>query len=197
MFDENFNVGDVIPDISFFDGGLDYVKFTSTDPAIGEAEIRGFPGFYYLASEDRDVETITKEEVMEQLKIKKVAQVNQECEETILLGFTYLGDGFAFDYKDQDNFTQRLLIMQMNPAMTEVEWKTENNGVKVFSREHFMGIVQAAEQHKVKNIDQYRAIVDAIRNTTFETFEELKRVDFWNPPGSAPPGEGDPEVVHP
>lgn len=189
-------MGDVINDISSFEGGLDYAKYISADPEEGEGEIRGFSGFYYLANEDRELDTITKDEVMEQMKVKKIAQVNQQCEENILLGFTYMNDGFAFDYKDQDNFTQRLLIMQMNPAMTEIEWKTENNGVKIFSREHFMGIVNAAEQHKVKNIDQYRAIVDAIRNTTFESFEDLRKVDFWNPPGSQEtiPDDG---VIHP
>jgi len=62
----------------------------------------------------------------------------------------------------------------LRPDITTVQWKTENHGVKNFTRNEFFAICQAGEVHKRQNIAKYWALKDYVQTIT--SLEELESI---------------------
>jgi len=95
-----------------------------------------------------------------------------------MYGFMHNGDLFQFNDKDQANFNQQLSLMILDESIQSVLWKTENNGVKNFSREDFIEACKAGERHKRNSIGQYWQLKEYVLNTNFSSKEELEAVNF-------------------
>jgi hypothetical protein len=100
---------------------------------------------------------------------------NSECNQYIEKGFYYNGNLFAFSMvKDQPNFAQQMTFLLLRPDITTLQWKTENNGVKNFTRDEFFSICQAGEIHKRQNIAKYWSLKEYVN--TLESIEEIENM---------------------
>jgi hypothetical protein len=118
------------------------------------------------------------EEILQPIRQQKVIELNRQCEEAICKGFEHNGDFFQFNDKDQDNFSQQLSLLLLDPSIDSVVWKTENNGVKVFTREQFIEACKVGEHHKRNNIEHYWQLKEYVLTHPFNSVEELQSIDF-------------------
>jgi hypothetical protein len=102
------------------------------------------------------------------LKRVKKEDINARCQQTILGGFTASnGHSYAFDFKDQDNFTQQMLFLVHDPTITEIPWNT-NEGVVVHTRDEFLQVCQDANAHKTGNFKKYWTLLAQLESATTE-----------------------------
>lgn len=130
---------------------------------------------------DFDAKKWTEGDPVTALKMAKDAKKEQfeiECNECIDKGFEYNGDIFAFTkLKDQPLFTMRLVYLLADPNENEIEWKTSNNGVKIFTRDEFISICQEGKRHFTENTGALWRLEGLISN--IETMDELNSLtDF-------------------
>jgi hypothetical protein len=155
-------------------GEYGYKKLIVEKPPTYNSEFQDLNPLYeefddYILNKWELIEVKTLEKVMEE-RIEKLSKL---CNETILGGFNSLGYYFTFDMKDQINFTQQLLMMDKTAP---VEWKTEDQGVKIFTGEEFLQIISDAQQHKTSNIKKYWGLKNQILGST--THEEVLQVTW-------------------
>jgi hypothetical protein len=115
-------------------------------------------------------------------KRKVIWQYETECTQLIEKGFEHNGDFFRFlKDPDQDNFTQQLIVLVASMLLgtplpdKPIEWKTENNGVKLFTKEEFFAICQTGQVHKTSNMSAKWQLIDYINNSVhdLETLHSL------------------------
>lgn len=124
------------------------------------------------------------ETALKMKKQEKKLQFKTECNELIEKGFVHDGNTFYFDKDSQLDFTMKLTYMNSglgNPD--EITWKTMDKGVKIFNREQFFSICQAAHDHYEGNkgaLWKLEAYIDALTSldelnslTDFESSKEL------------------------
>ncbi|MHC5291083.1 hypothetical protein CHCC14819_0447 [Bacillus licheniformis] len=119
--------------------------------------------------------------VFEEAKERKIAELSEACNAAIVGGFEFDGNVFQFSERDQANFNQQLTILLLYPEIDSVTWKTENNGVRVFTREQFIETCKAGERHKRTNIGHYWQWQDYIMRHEFESVEEIQKIEFQSP----------------
>jgi hypothetical protein len=124
------------------------------------------------------VETISLEEILGPMRQDKANQLYDECQKAIKAGFTYNGDLFGFNDLDQANLNQQLTLLLVEESEDLIEWKTENNGVKYFTREEFIAACKAGESHKRNNTSKYWALKEYVLTHNFESLQELSSIDF-------------------
>jgi hypothetical protein len=110
-------------------------------------------------------------------------QFKNDCNRLIEAGFTYNEDTFYFDKEAQLDFTMQLTYMNAGLAPDEIAWKTMDKGVKIFNREQFFSICQAAHDHYRENkgaLWKLEAYIDGLTSldelnslTDFESAKEL------------------------
>lgn len=109
---------------------------------------------------------------------EKIEELNSICNMMILSGYSHDGDDFQFTETDQSNFNQQLSLLLLDDTLDSIIWKTENNGIKQFTREQFIATCKAGELHKRKYIGQYWRLkayveslndIDNIINVNFNT----------------------------
>lgn len=123
-------------------------------------------------------ESTSLEEILQPVREFKVDQLNQQCQDAIMKGFEYEGDFFQFNDKDQQNFNQQLSILLLDTEANQIVWKTENNGIKVFSREQFIETCKAGERHKRNSIGRYWQLKEYVLTHGFSSVEELEAINF-------------------
>jgi hypothetical protein len=99
---------------------------------------------------------------LDQYKQERITMMNNLCNETILNGFTSQGYKFIFDIEAQDNFTQQLLFLVVNPTIETVIWKTEDKGVVTLTKGQFMQVINDAQSHKMLYQNKYWGLKDKI-----------------------------------
>lgn len=124
------------------------------------------------------VESVTLSELLNPLREAKVDQLNNDCQIAITEGFEHNGDVFQFNDKDQVNFNQQLSLILLDDSLNEVVWKTENNGVKIFTRQEFIETCKAGEFHKRNNIGNYWQLKEYVMTHDFKSVEELNDINF-------------------
>jgi hypothetical protein len=94
---------------------------------------------------------------LDEVKKKKIDELNNQCEATILSGFvsTTTTHKYGFSTYDQMNLTQQMILMLKDTTITSVYWKTEDAGILSHTRDEFFSITSEAEQHKRNNIQKY------------------------------------------
>lgn len=108
----------------------------------------------------------------------KVAELSEQCETVIKYGFYHNDDFFAFYDKDQMNFGQQLSLMLVDETIQVTLWKTENNGIKQFTRQQFIDICKAGERHKRENISRFWQLREYVTTHEFTSIEEFHRFNF-------------------
>lgn len=109
---------------------------------------------------------------------EQISFLNSECQRNIYKGFEFNGDYFQFNEIDQSNFNQQLTLLLIDEDTDSIVWKTENNGVKVFSREEFIAIVKFSEIHKRTCITRYWQLKGLLTSTNFNSIEEVLSIEF-------------------
>ncbi|MEH7207618.1 hypothetical protein V7094_15470 [Priestia megaterium] len=85
-----------------------------------------------------------------------IDRLHAECTAYIENGFTYNGNFYAFSMvKDQANFIQQMSYLLLRPDIESVEWKTEDNGKVILSRDEFFAVCGAGEVWKRSNMSDY------------------------------------------
>lgn len=92
---------------------------------------------------------------LDELKQKKIEQLDYFCNTTILNGFTSdcLGveHTYGFDMEDQSNLSGRLSLINANPTnpkLQQFNWKTKDAGVLQHTKEQFVLLCADADDHK-------------------------------------------------
>jgi hypothetical protein len=108
-------------------------------------------------------------------KLEKKQQFKTECNRLIEEGFSYNEDHFNFRKGDgRDNLESQLIYLLAFPDDDNIAWKTENNGVKIFSRDEFFNICKAGKEHYRENTGalwELEAYIDAL--TSLEELNSL------------------------
>jgi len=111
-------------------------------------------------------------------KDEKILILDEECQNRILLSFTCdaVGNTFSFDAFDQINFNQQYIILIGDASVATVEWKTEDVGIKTFTREQFLQIIKSAENHKRSLRKKYWNLKAFVNNLATE--DEINAVTW-------------------
>lgn len=184
MFDDDFNIQNAFTGILSYSYTLDSIKYESVTD--GTVQLEGIGYRFIVIDETVPDESITKEQVMNFMKEAKIKELSDECDKHILGGFIYNGDVFAFELKDQIRFSQQFSLIVYSMVTGEeldlIEWKTENNGVKEYSRDEFLAVCKAGEEHDRTHIQKFRQLESYINNTVFEEMDELRSINFDTEP---------------
>lgn len=124
------------------------------------------------------VEGRTVMEIIAPLLEAKATELSEQCETVIKYGFYHEGDFFAFYDKDQMNFGQQLSLMLVDDTIVTTMWKTENNGIKQFTREQFINICKAGERHKRENIGRFWQLKQYLLTHEFTSLDEFNAFNF-------------------
>lgn len=160
-------------DVLLFDDEIDTIP---EDCKLGWGE-----GFYdpkWDVTENKWIEGADLSVLLPPLREQKIAELSDECNRRIEGTFEHNGDVFQFNMKDQSNFNQQLSILILDPTIQNVLWKTENNGVKNFTREEFISACKAGELHKRNNIGRYWQLKNHVMTYPFGSIGELNSIDF-------------------
>lgn len=124
------------------------------------------------------VEGASLNEVLTPLKTSKAEELSSMCNQLIEKGFFHNGDLFQFNMIDQSNFNQQLSMIPLDTNISTIYWKTENNGVKAFTKDEFIAICKTGEYHKKSHITHYWNLKNYIFTHNFEGLTELTSIDF-------------------
>lgn len=91
---------------------------------------------------------------LEKLKSARLEKLKEEYSEAASKGFTSNGNQFSFNEQDQANFTQQLVLIVAGQT-TDVQWKTQNAGVQIFTTVEFQEIISDAADHKLVQQNKY------------------------------------------
>lgn len=109
---------------------------------------------------------------VEALKEAKIKECNALCNQTILAGFesAVLGDAhtYQFDYEAQMNLNGQLNLMNVDPSIDTVEWKTVDAGVLSHTKAQFIQLCKDAMAFKQTNIAKYWTLKAQINAATNE-----------------------------
>lgn len=107
---------------------------------------------------------------IESLKDEKINEINANCENTILAGFTSSSTGYSYDFTnyDQMNITQQMLLLVSDPTIASIQWKTQDAGIVSLTRDQFLQIANEANDHKRVNIGKYWTLKSQVQSATME-----------------------------
>lgn len=118
-----------------------------------------------------------QEEILQEVKSAKVLELNSVCEMAIFEPFQATnGHFYSFELKDQLNFTQMSFLINSNPHLTDIQWKTEDAGVLLHTREEFLEVIASAEVHKMGNISKNWQLKGLVESA--ETVEEVQAITW-------------------
>ncbi len=128
-------------------------------------------------------ETIpTTEELIEwwkeYIRSEKLKELKNKSSLAILGNFTSATTGHIYEFEehDQANFTQQMLLLVSNPAITTVDWKTVDAGVVTHTREQFFAVVGDADSHKRGNMTKFWTKEAQLNSAT--TLDEINAVKW-------------------
>lgn len=138
--------------------------FTTETSAIDEAD--GIVSSYIHSINDN---------ILNQEKEKKVAELKQKCENAILAGFTSSnGHFYRTNRDDQTNFMGQKEELNDKPDMLVVPWKTEDVGYINHAREEWLTIFYEGLSHKKAQLYKYDTLKKQVESLT--TIEEVQAI---------------------
>lgn len=157
IYTADFKVSDIVRtnDYELVEDGIYWDKKTKAMTNVGRP--------FIAVDADRDIATITLAEVMEWLLPPYLNRLSNECEQEIYKGFhsTTMNAHFTFDVKDQDNFNQQLTMILLGDE-DPIEWKTEDKGIIVMSKDQFIAVSKEIKEHKRNWIGKSWAVKQSI-----------------------------------
>lgn len=115
----------------------------------------------FVFLEDGEEPLNLTEKMLIQYKEMKKQECKNHCENLILSGFYYGGHHFEYDYKDQQNFTQQMYLLLLDPTIQTIDWKT-SEGIISFNRDEFIQICREGESNKRSYMESYWECVEKI-----------------------------------
>lgn len=115
---------------------------------------------------------VRTDDILAHHKAIKLAMMNEFYEIAIAKGFIATnGHHYRSNGDDQINFLGKMLAILMNPNITEVQWKTEDIGYIVHTKEEWLQVAFDGITHKETQIMKYNEKDVAITNAT--THEQI------------------------
>lgn len=118
---------------------------------------------------------------LSKLKNRKINELNQKCNESILSGFTHIINGieyhFSFDTEAQLNFQGAEKILDKG-LVSELEWTVTHNGEYeriLISKQIMDELVLRILQHKDENIKRLRNVLAPLVESA-QSKEELDKI---------------------
>lgn len=112
---------------------------------------------------------------IEELKLARINLLKDECSKAIYDGFVATnGKSYGFNEHDQANFTQQMLLMiqDTNNTITNIQWKTKDDGIVAHTKSEFNQVIQDAKNHKFAMQQKYwdleQQILDALDKDTID-----------------------------
>ncbi|PFW43806.1 DUF4376 domain-containing protein [Priestia megaterium] len=178
----------------------DYSRMTAVNYLYGEiselslnrvayngGSLDGIVRPFIIVEEDRDVETITADEVVSYIKEIRIKELDKECSQLIAKGFSSDSTGYFFAYgaSEQAEFTQTLTLMSVGLYFDDiVEWRTLDVGVVDLTIDQFRTVVVEANDFKRAWINKYRKVVTNIQQMTNDAckMSVLKSINLGTSP---------------
>ncbi|MFB6364430.1 hypothetical protein ACFCP7_10245 [Paenibacillus elgii] len=115
---------------------------------------------------------------LEFLKEKKLTQLRLQCEHRILSGFSSVRTKHKYSYSvyDQINTTGQIVMLLADDSITDVVWKTEDQGFVKHTREEFISVVSEADAHKKSCLTRYRQLKEQLN--VARNVEELEHIQW-------------------
>ncbi|MGG4390493.1 hypothetical protein ABEU97_20375 [Priestia megaterium] len=178
LFDKEGNEYDSMEGVVSYEAHMDKVEFTSVFDGDGGYE--GFEGYYIVTDEGMSGDDITTEMVIDFFRSIKAQEMSEECNKAIEAGFDYNGDSFDYDQIAQNNLTSTMMSLFLDSSITEVYVKGRIAGDMMLTKDEFLALYRASEEHKKTLRAKYTVIKDNLLNGDFESLEKLKNVTWDN-----------------
>jgi len=148
--------------------------FIVDDNSILASKIqKHYPYFDFVLDEEGnliDIITIERPINMDELKIEKIKQLKELCNQTILSGFDYNNEHYNLDYEDQINM-EAIKNNLLLGLMTDCEYYPSGHPCRIYSKEEFLGLYSTGMTFKTTNIQRCKTLNEQVENAT--TKEEI------------------------
>lgn len=120
---------------------------------------------------------ITEDYILDYHKNLKLSKLSEECESNILKGFTSSnGHVYRTNRDDQINMIVQRDILNYNPEIETVMWKTEDEGYIEHTREEWFQIYNEAFEHKQNQLFKYEQLKQQVINA--KTDDEILAIKW-------------------
>lgn len=108
---------------------------------------------------------------LQEVKEAKIAELKEKCNSSIEDGFISPSIKHKFGYKthDQNNLYGQMLVFMADTTETQCEWKTEDAGVIILTKEQFMKLVPEGKEHVREKVAHFWNLVAMVTNCQFKT----------------------------
>ncbi|GIM47049.1 hypothetical protein DNHGIG_25980 [Collibacillus ludicampi] len=139
---------------------------------------------YYMVQND---ELVQKPDyaasLLEDVKARKIAELDQMCNQTILAGFTSSALGaphqYDFDEEAQRNFAGTLALLNVDSTITSITWKTVDAGPLTHTRDQFIQLCRDAFNFKDSQIQKYWSKKNQVLQST--TVDQVNAITWDDP----------------
>ncbi|KML27771.1 hypothetical protein [Priestia aryabhattai] len=170
-------VGNVIENIVNQTSKLDQFVYTTAEGEYGV--LSGFQVGYCVGEDNLDPVTVTPQVVADYLKPYKIEELQEQCNLIVASGFEYMnGDKFLYGADQQNDFSQKQILLLLNPALTTVQVQTKNNGIKKYTRQEFINLVTYANEFKDQLMQRLDDLIQKINETEYSDVQELRNLTF-------------------
>lgn len=112
---------------------------------------------------------------IEELRARKIADIDAARDAAIIAGFEYSGARFDSDAKSIQRISGAVTLSMLNPAY-ETEWITFDNSTVTLDAAGLAGLGAAAGEHEATQIFKARALKNAVLAAT--TAEEIQSITW-------------------
>ncbi|MGG0387847.1 hypothetical protein ABEZ76_07675 [Priestia megaterium] len=170
-------VGNVIENIVNQTSKLDQFVYTTAEGEYGV--LSGFQVGYCVGEDNLDPDTVTPQVVADYLKPYKIEELQEQCNLVVASGFQYTnGDKFLYGTDQQNDFSQKQILLLLNPALTTVQVQTKNNGIKKYTRQEFINLVTYANEFKDQLMQRMDDLIQKINEIEYSDVQELRNLTF-------------------
>lgn len=132
----------------------------------------------YLASRKGvPVNQIYEDDILQYHKDMKISRMETQCKLDIHKGFLASnGHFYRTNQDDQTNMLGQMTMLNMDPTITEVLWKTEDVGYIKHTREEWLKVHSEAFQHKQNLLFKFNELKTKILDA--KTHEDIIPLDW-------------------
>ena len=99
---------------------------------------------------------VDEDYILDYHKRLKIEILSEACEETIINGFTASnGHRYRTNRDDQINMIGQKDMLMVDPSITTVEWKTEDAGYIIHTRDEWLEVYKEAFNYKKTQLLKY------------------------------------------